>query len=93
MELSDSKIKKCFIFPQKKTNFSCISGNGTQHFLSPSLKDKKMYPEKISYTPENSLYFLEIKVFLYFGKRKPRKKAFLVFQETETLKTSYISLN
>ena len=33
------------------------------------------------------LYF-----FLYFGKRKPRKK-FVIFQETETVKNSYISGN
>ena len=86
MELSDSKIKKCFIFPQKKTNFSCISGNGTQHFLSPSLKDKKMYPEKISYTPENSLYFLEIKVFYFLGNGNPERNLFLYFRKRKPLK-------
>ena len=30
----------------------------------------------------NYLYFLKRKIFLYFSKRKPRKK-FLMFQETE----------
>ena len=50
--------------------------------------------EKKTHSPKNHLYFgkwnslaLILKTFLTFGKQKPRKK-FLIFQETETLKSS-----
>ena len=45
---------------------------------------------ELSYTNiEKYIYFLKIKLFLYFGKLKHQKKI-LIFQETEL---SYISRN
>ena len=86
MELSDSRIKKVLIFSQKKFFLSFRKWNLA--LFKPKLqKQKKIHPEK------NSLYFgkwsflaLIFKNFLYFGKWKSRKK-FLIFQETETLKS------
>ena len=74
MELSNSEIKKVsYIF--SKESFYYLSRNGTSHFLSPSSKNKEVYPVKIAYILEkgNILYFLKRKLFLYFRKRKPEK--------------------
>ena len=67
------------------------------HFLNPSSKNKKssyvsLYFGKWNFPAlilRNFLHFLKRKLFLYFGKRKPRKNSlhfrkrnFLIFQET-----------
>ena len=64
--------------------------------LEPSLKNKKVHLEKISYTSgkwnflililKNSLYFLEANLFLYFEKQKPLKNPYISRNGT-----SYIS--
>ena len=70
MELSSSNIKKIIIFSQKKKSFSYI--------FSKERKIKEIHPRKISYTPGNGnprkifLYFLKRRLFLHFGKPKPR---------------------
>ena len=85
IELSDSKIKIFFIFPE----IECCT------FSSQARKIKRIHPEKnLLYfrkrKPRNLfLYFLKGKLFLYLAKQKPRKR-FLIFQETEL---SYISGN
>ena len=65
-------------------------------FSPNSINKKKFTPKKfsrkmeLSYTNiEKYIYFLKIKLFLYFGKLKHQKKI-LIFQETEL---SYISRN
>ena len=62
----------------------------------PRLKNKKIYPEKISYILilKNLLYFLKRKLYLYFRKPKLRKnflyflkrKLFLYFKKWKRLK-------
>ena len=87
MEFSSSSIKKLIIF-------AYILENGT--FQSKLEKIKKILSEKISYTSGKWKFpTLILKNFLYFVKRKPRKKSlyfrkrnFLIFQET---KLFYIS--
>ena len=58
-------------------------------FLGPNLKKLKKPPEKNPLCFEKgdflALILKKIYMFLYFGKRKLRKK-FVMFQETETLK-------
>ena len=73
MELSDSKIKRLLIFSQKRAFLIFLE----MDFSAQSWKIKNIYPEKISYILilKNSLYFLKRKLFLYFGKRKPRKSS------------------
>ena len=76
MGLSSSNIKEFHIF-------SYILGNG--HFQPKLEKMKKIHLEKISHTSrkctfltpilKNFLYFFKRNLFLYFGKRKPRKKS------------------
>ena len=71
-------------------------------FLAQAQKIKKLRPKKFLYFGKwnvlaliirSFLYFLKRKLFLYFGRRKPRKNSlyfrkrnFLIIQETETLK-------
>ena len=75
-------------------NISYISENGTLQFSARALKTKEINPMKIYYTSgngnfeKNLLYFVKRKLFLYFRKRKPRKKSlyfrkrnFLIFRE------------
>ena len=85
MKLSSSNIKKSssilskesFSYVFSKESFSCISRNGTLHFLVQVRKIKKIRPEKISYASgngnpqKNFLYFLKRNLFFYFGKQKP----------------------
>ena len=88
MELSSSNIKKFL-------KFSYISGS---NFSSLEKKKKKnLLQENFLYfrkwkLQKNFLYFLHKTFFLYFQKRKPREKK-IIFQETENLKTFYISGN
>ena len=82
MELSNSKIKKFIIFLKKAFPTFQLKPHP-----SPHLK-KKFRPEK------NSLYFEKWNFLTLrlkrFRKRKPRKKTFLIFQETEALKKHLI---
>ena len=50
MELSDSKIKKYLIFSQKKKNGFLIFLKMEPCTFSPTSKNKKIHPKKISYT-------------------------------------------
>ena len=52
MELSSSNIKKTPVFFQKK-DFLIFIGNGAVHFSAQAQKNKKIHPEKISYTSGN----------------------------------------
>ena len=74
-------------------NISYISENGTLQFSARALKTKEINSMKIYYTSgngnfeKNLLYFVKRKLFLYFRKRKPRKKSlyfrkrnFLIFR-------------
>ena len=74
----------------------------TAHFLAQVRKNKKIYPEKISYTPGKwNFLTLILKSFLYFRKRKPRKnflyfvnrKLFLYIGKEKPKKILYISGN
>ena len=79
------RFKVSYIFSIE--SFSYISGNGTLHFLSSGLKNKKIYPEKILYISGNGnfLYFLKRKFFFY-----SRNGTFLIFQEMESTKKFFI---
>ena len=87
MELSSSNIKKFL-------KFSYISGS---NFSSLEKKKKKIYSKKTSYTSGNGSskkisYIFFTKRFSIFPETEtPRKK--IIFQETESLKTFYISGN
>ena len=66
--------------------------------FSPSSKNKKIHPKKISYTLilKKWSYFLKIKLFLYFRKLLifSQENLKFIFQETETSKKiPYVSGN
>ena len=87
MELSSSNIKKFLKFPY-------ISGSS---FSSLGRKKKRIYSKKTSYTSGNGSskkisYIFFTKRFSYISRNgNPEKK--IIFQETESLKTFYISGN
>ena len=72
--LKKPDLKNFLIFSQK----SCSNFEETE-ISAQARKNKKVYPEKISY------------IFLYLTKWRPRKKI-LIFQETETLKKLLVFL-
>ena len=77
MELSSSDIKKTPVFFQKK-DFLIFIGNGAVHFSAQAQKNKKIHPEKISYTsgnknPEKTYIFSKESFSYILENRNPEK--------------------
>ena len=102
MEISDPKIKK-FLYFLKRKLFLYFRKRSPALFKPKLEKLKKIYFQKNSlhfgqwnFLPlilKISYFFLEKKLFLYFGNQKPRKNTlhlrkqnFLIFQETSYIR-------